>query len=133
MKPFCFSLSGIYESEGYAWEQAGKIWDLRELRGTDGYLDPETEQFLEAELGRKKETKELPRIRLLDSGNYHYMSKLLLGLEKEDLFLAVFDHHTDMQRPAFGGILSCGGWIREALETNENLKHVILVGPPQSL
>ena len=82
MKPFCFSLSGIYESEGYAWEQAGKIWDLRELRGTDGYLDPETEQFLEAELGRKKETKELPRIRLLDSGNYHYMSKLLLGLEK---------------------------------------------------
>ena len=56
MKPFCFSLSGIYESEGYAWEQAGKIWDLRELRGTDGYLDPETEQCLEAELGRKKET-----------------------------------------------------------------------------
>ena len=84
MKPFCFSLSGIYESEGYAWEQAGKIWDLRELRGTDGYLDPGTEQFLEAELGRKKETKELPRIRLLDSGNYHYMSKLLLGLEKEE-------------------------------------------------
>ena len=82
MKPFCFSLSGIYESEGYAWEQAGKIWDLRELRGTDGYLDPETEQFLEAELGRKKETKELPRIRLLDSGNYHYMSKLLLGPRK---------------------------------------------------
>ena len=39
MKPFCFSLSGIYESEGYAWEQAGKIWDLRELRGTDGSRD----------------------------------------------------------------------------------------------
>lgn len=57
MKPFCFSLSGIYESEGYAWEQEGKIWDLRELRGTDGYLDPETEQFLEAELGRKKKRK----------------------------------------------------------------------------
>ena len=75
MKPFCFSLSGIYESEGYAWEQAGKIWDLRELRGTDGYLDPETEQFLEAELGRKKETKELPRIRLLDSGNYGNQGK----------------------------------------------------------
>ena len=114
MKPFCFSLSGIYESEGYAWEQAGKIWDLRELRGTDGYLDPETEQFLEAELGRKKETKELPRIRLLDSGNYHYMSKLLLGLEKEDLFLAVFDHHTDMQPPALLPVLSCGYCIRDA-------------------
>ena len=55
MKPFCFSLSGIYESEGYAWEQAGKIWDLRELRGTDGYLDPETEQF--RNLTEKKKRK----------------------------------------------------------------------------
>ena len=116
MKPFCFSLSGIYESEGYAWEQAGKIWDLRELRGTDGYLDPETEQFLEAELGRKKETKELPRIRLLDSGNYHYMSKLLLGLEKEDLFLAVFDHHTDMQPPA---LLPGSGMLPGRIKTSK--------------
>ena len=54
MKPFCFSLSGIYESEGYAWEQAGKIWDLRELRCTDGYLYPDMEQFFVAELFRKK-------------------------------------------------------------------------------
>ena len=51
---------------------------------------------------------------------------------KEPFELLVFDHHTDMQRPAFVGILSCGGWIREALETNENLKHVILVGPPET-
>lgn len=133
MKPFCFSLSGIYESEGYAWEQAGKIWDLRELRGTDGYLDPETEQFLEAELGRKKETKELPRIRLLDSGNYHYMSKLLLGLEKEDLFLAVFDHHTDMQPPALLPVLSCGSWIRDAAGAYQNIKGICVIGPPEAL
>jgi hypothetical protein len=132
MKPFCFSLSGIYESEGYAWEQAGKIWDLRELRGTDGYLDPETEQFLEAELGRKKETKELPRIRLLDSGNYHYMSKLLLGLEKEDLFLAVFDHHTDMQPPALLPVLSCGSWIRDAARAYQNIKGICVIGPPEA-
>lgn len=39
------------------------------------------------------------------------MSKLLLGLEKEDLFLAVFDHHTDMQPPALLPVLSCGSWI----------------------
>jgi len=133
MKPFCFSLSGIYESEGYGWEQAGKIWDLRELRGTDGYLDPETEQFLEAELGRKKETKELPRIRLLDSGNYHYMSKLLLGLEKEDLFLAVFDHHTDMQPPALLPVLSCGSWIRDAAGAYQNIKGICVIGPPEAL
>ena len=132
MKPFCFSLSGIYESEGYAWEQAGKIWDLRELRGTDGYLDPETEQFLEAELDRKKETKELPRIRLLDSGNYHYMTRLWLTRMDQPFCLLVYDNHTDMQPPAFGGILSCGGWIAAALEELENLKYVILVGPDEA-
>ena len=131
MKPFCFSLSGIYESEGYAWEQAGKIWDLRELRGTDGYLDPETEQFLEAELGRKKETKELPRIRLLDSGNYHYMSCIWLEKLNTPFRLVVFDNHTDMQPPAFGGLLSCGGWVAASLEELPLLKEVILVGPDQ--
>ena len=131
MKPFCFSLSGIYESEGYAWEQAGKIWDLRELRGTDGYLDPETEQFLEAELGRKKETKELPRLRLLDSGNYHYMTRLWLTRMDQPFCLLVYDNHTDMQLPAFGGLLSCGGWIAAALEELEKLCQVILVGPDE--
>ena len=86
---------------------------------------------------RKRSERELSHLVrkdciFLDSGNYHYLTKLWLELVKEPFELLVFDHHTDMQRPAFGGILSCGGWIREALETNENLKHVILVGPPET-
>lgn len=132
MKPFCFSFSGVYQSEGYAWEQAGEIWDLTGLRGTDGYLDPETEQFLEEEFVRKKEKKELPGIRLLDSGNYHYVSKLLLGLEKEDLFLLVFDHHTDMQPPALLPVLSCGSWIRDAADAYGNIKGICVIGPPEA-
>ena len=42
----------------------------------------------------------------------------------------VFDHHTDMQMPMFGNILSCGGWIQAALDTNTRLKRVYLAGPP---
>jgi hypothetical protein len=64
MKPFCFSLSGIYESEGYAWEQAGKILDLRELRGTDGYLDPDPRQLFRFFFSAKFRFQKLLRLRI---------------------------------------------------------------------
>ena len=102
--------------------------DCQDIPGTNCYCD----SLAEEEIGKRIAPFGPEGIHFLDSGNYHYLTKLWLELVKVPFELLVFDHHTDMQRPAFGGILSCGGWIREALETNENLKHVILVGPPQS-
>ena len=43
----------------------------------------------------------------------------------------MFDNHTDMQLPAFGGLLSCGGWIASSLLELENLAEVWLVGPDE--
>ena len=60
------------------------------------------------------------------------MSRLWLELVTEPFDLLVFDHHTDMQEPAFGGILSCGGWVRAALEELPLLHRVYLAGPPGS-
>lgn len=57
MKPFCFSLSGIYESEGYAWEQAGKIWDLRELRELTVISIRRRSSFWKRNLAEKKKRK----------------------------------------------------------------------------
>ena len=71
-----------------------------------------------------------PPIHFLDSGNYHYVSKIWLDKIEEEFELLVFDHHTDMQMPMFGNILSCGGWIQAALDTNTRLKRVYLAGPP---
>ena len=34
--------------------------------------------------------------------------------------------------PAFGGLLSCGGWIAAALEELTNLRQVILIGPDEN-
>ena len=48
-------------------------------------------------------------IHFLDSGNYHYVTKLWLDQVKEPFDLLVLDHHTDLQQPMFGDILSCGG------------------------
>ena len=58
------------------------------------------------------------------------MTRLWLEKIGEPFQLLVLDNHTDMQLPAFGGILSCGGWIAHALETQPYLKKVF-VGPPR--
>lgn len=102
--------------------------DCQDIPGTNCYCD----SLAEEEIGKRMAPFGPEGLHFLDSGNYHYLTKLWLELVEVPFELLVFDHHTDMQRPAFGGILSCGGWIREALETNENLKHVILVGPPET-
>ena len=130
------NFSGVYEVQGLkAVLEAGKTnnhiisqLDCQDIPGTNCYCD----SLAEEEIGKRIVPFGPEGLHFLDSGNYHYLTKLWLELVKEPFELLVFDHHTDMQRPAFGGILSCGGWIREALETNDNLKHVILVGPPQA-
>ena len=66
----------------------------------------------------------------MDSGNYHYMSRIGAGRVKEPFNLLVFDNHTDMQLPAFGGLCP-GGWIASALEEVEKLQEVWLIGPDE--
>ena len=43
-------------------------------------------------------------IHFIDSGNYHYMTRLWLTRMDQPFCLLVYDNHTDMQPPAFGGI-----------------------------
>ena len=59
------------------------------------------------------------------------MTRLWLEKLQVPFRLLVFDNHTDMQPPAFGGLLSCGGWIAVSLEELPLLQEVILVGPDE--
>ena len=59
------------------------------------------------------------------------MSRIGAGRVEKPFRLLVFDNHTDMQLPAFGGLLSCGGWIASSLLELENLAEVWLVGPDE--
>ncbi len=72
-------------------------------------------------------------IHFIDSGNYHYMSALMLSYIRQPLTLVLFDHHPDTQSPAFGDILSCGGWVRWILEHSHYVKQVIAIGVDQDL
>ncbi len=72
-------------------------------------------------------------IHYIDSGNTHYMTGLLTARIDEPFRLLLFDHHPDMQKPAFGSLLSCGSWLRSAIEENRNLRSVVMAGVDEVL
>ena len=120
------NFSGVYEAEGF-YKNHGYVWvDCKDIKGTNCYCDEEGENAIREairELGPEG-------IHFLDSGNYHYVSKIWLEKIAEEFELLVLDHHTDMQPPMFGDILSCGSWIKDALNSNPAIRHVWLAGPP---
>lgn len=122
------NFTGAYEAQDFYREQEAQWVDLRNIQGTNCYCGPEGEEAIKSALGALKPEG----LHFLDSGNYHYVSKIWLDKIEEEFQLLVFDHHTDMQVPAFGDILSCGGWIKQALDTNPLLHKVYLAGPPDS-
>lgn len=119
--------SGVYREENF-WKEEEVQWlSAQDIPGTNCYCDDEAWEILQ----KRMEAFSFEGIHFLDSGNYHYMTRLWLEKIGEPFQLLVLDNHTDMQLPAFGGILSCGGWIAHALETQPYLKKVFLVGPPR--
>lgn len=130
--------SGIYNREFFLTEsmcrqkiEGSKIswkWlDLKSLSGCNCYCDDDAQIAIEKKISGFSPSG----IHFIDSGNYHYISKLWLEKIAKPFRLLVFDNHTDMQPPAFGGILSCGGWIAASVDELQNLKEVVLVGPDE--
>ncbi|MEE0425975.1 MAG: arginase family protein [Blautia sp.] len=122
------NLSGAYEEQDF-WREERSTWvRLEDLSGTNCYCDEPAVRAIREKIGEFT----LSGIHFIDSGNYHYMTRIWMDKAKNPFSLLVFDNHTDMQPPAFGGLLSCGGWIADALESVKLLDHVFLVGPDQS-
>lgn len=71
-------------------------------------------------------------IHYIDSGNYHYITKIITDHIAEPFGLVMYDHHTDMQIPMVPEMMSCGGWAGQALSQNKNLRQLVIVGPPES-
>ena len=120
-------LSKAYDRQEFYQSFPHTIVELGDIQGTSCYLDPVAQE----EMQRRMEELPLGGIHFLDSGNYHYLTYLWLTKIQEPFSLLVFDHHTDMQPPAFGELLSCGGWIYKALEALPYLEEVVLVGPEE--
>ena len=148
--------TGVYAEQPFMQElrNAAKTskdvrWlDCTKIVGTDCYCDDDAikeinELIDNAESCNRTESKSIieksgnsanvPAIHFFDNGNYHYMSKLWTDRVQEPFTLIVFDHHPDMQPPRFGGILSCGGWVKEVLENNKFVQNIIIIEVKEEL
>lgn len=124
------NFSGIYKNQNFYKDHAEKeiFWtELSDLSGCNCYCDAEASDRIRKEI----QAFTGKGLHFIDSGNYHYMTRLWLEKLQIPFRLLVFDNHTDMQPPAFGGLLSCGGWIAVSLEELPLLQEVILVGPDE--
>ena len=118
------NFSHVYEREKFFLDKEYNWIDCTDINGTNGYCDEDAFNEIKEKL---KDLK--PKgIHFIDSGNYHYVSELWINKIKRDFTLIVFDHHSDMVKPSFGDILSCGSWIMDAIDKNKFLKKVFIIG-----
>ena len=135
-----FDFDGQYQSlfEQQRPEASVKYFDLTAMPGTNGYCDEEAGK----KLRELSETIQPLSLRFFGSGNYHYMSRILMERTEYEMKrhaldggyeLVLFDHHPDLLGGAFGGLLSCGGWVLDALSDFTFLRRVSMIGTDPEL
>lgn len=121
--------SGIYKEESFYKNRKTTWIDCTDIEHCRYLCDEEAQTKI-------KERIKGPRsggIHFIDSGNFHYVSKFWTDKINEPFVLIVFDHHPDMQPTLFGDLMSCGCWVKDAIDTNRNLQKVIIIGAADAL
>lgn len=119
------NFSGAYQLEPFAHSHDFLHIDCTDLHGTDCVLTHESARIINQRIRLLG-----PRgIHFIDSGDYHYMTKLWTDKIKEPFTLVLVDHHTDMQLPQVRYALTCGDWVDAVIRENRHLKKVIIIGP----
>ena len=120
---FC-DFTGVYRSQGIL--KGRDTICFSDLSGTGMYVDEDAEK----EIKRRLFAAGIPgkyRIRFLDNGNYHYMTRILASYMEAPFDLITFDNHTDDKPPAFEGLKSCGSWRLDIVTENKYLRKNMLV------
>lgn len=106
-------------------QQTGYEWiHLLDLEGVRGYCTMESLRRINERIAKRRARD----ITLLGSGQYHYVSLLLLAEILQPFTLILFDRHTDMMQSPASNVISCGSWARTAIRRLPLLKKVVLLG-----
>jgi arginase family enzyme len=103
--------------------------DFADLPHTKRYCEPDSYKTIQ----RRLRLRSRHGITFIGSGNYHYVSYLLLSEIKEPFTCILFDHHTDMMYEPSSSLMSCGSWVRRAICSLPLLDKVIVIGAQPGL
>lgn len=121
MKHLVCSFTGVYDTQELI--RNAEYIDFKNLEGCGMYLDDTAAAFILSEIAPYSPGG----LHFIDNGNYHYMTGLFLTYVKEEFDLIHFDHHSDDQKPAFGGLRSCGSWVYDLKNENTFLRNYLLI------
>ncbi|NRD78186.1 arginase family protein [Bacillus sp. BRMEA1] len=105
--------------------------DVRQIHHVNLFCEDHALSQLSSELGKRSQKG----ITFIGSGNYHYLTYLLLKEIWEPFSMVLFDNHPDLElNPDRGeSVLSCGSWVSHALRDISLLKQVVIIGPTAEL
>ena len=129
---YALDLSGALDTEALREDLPAEelsVISCRDIEGTTCYCDDEAACAIRTRIAP------LPwrALHWIDSGDYHYLTALWCEKADTPFDLLLFDHHTDMQQPRYGEILSCGSWLLEMLRHNAMLRRAVIVGAAENL
>lgn len=114
----------VYERQSFYSSMTYEWLDFLDVQGVNGYCHPEAQAII----GRRLRRRKFRGISFIGSGNYHYVTHLLIKELKTPFTLVLFDSHTDMMPAPDEFLLSCGSWALSALTQLENLKYMVIIG-----
>ncbi|HOU69221.1 MAG TPA: arginase family protein [Paludibacteraceae bacterium] len=123
------NFTDVYRYETFYQHRHFNWIDCQDIKGSDCFCDSDAAREIEQQIADFSPHG----IHFIDSGNYHYISKFWTDKINYPFVLVVVDHHPDMQPSIFEGLLTCGSWVKDALDTNPMLKKVILIGADEKL
>lgn len=125
MENICIlNFNNTYKNQDFYKNKNYEIVDLSDLKNVSRYCDERSLEMIRKKLSKFYDSK----IKFIDSGNYHYVTYLLLEKIKQPFILVLFDHHTDMQPSFFKELMSCGCWVKKTLDENKYIQKVIIIG-----
>ena len=105
--------------------------DFENLQHVNLYCEQNSLRIIQKDL----QTRKQKGITFIGSGNYHYVSYLLLQEITEPFTLVLFDNHPDLGTAEEQSmhLLSCGTWVSYALQHLPLLQQIVIIGPTTTM